>query len=55
MLLDLAFDVRGSGPGLVLMRGTSSTPAGTWGECVDELAKSHTVVLPYLPGSGDSP
>ncbi|MEE6179101.1 alpha/beta fold hydrolase [Mycobacterium sp. 050134] len=54
-LRELAFELKGSGPGLVLIHGTGSTPAGTWGSCVDELAKSHTVVLPYLPGSGDSP
>lgn len=52
---NLAYEVTGSGPGLVLIHGTSSTPHGTWGPCVDELAKSYTVVLPYLPGSGDSP
>jgi len=52
---ELAYEVTGAGPGLVLVHGTSSTPAGTWGPCIDELAKSHTVVLPYLPGSGDSP
>ncbi|OBK52146.1 hypothetical protein A5657_17105 [Mycobacterium kubicae] len=51
----LAYEVAGTGPGLVLIHGTSSTPHGTWGSCVEALAKSHTVVLPYLPGSGDSP
>lgn len=52
---NLAYEVAGSGPALVLIHGTSSTPRGTWGPCVDELAKSYTVVLPHLPGSGDSP
>jgi pimeloyl-ACP methyl ester carboxylesterase len=52
---ELAFDVQGSGSGLVLVHGTSSTPVGTWGPCIPELARSHTVVMPYLPGSGDSP
>jgi pimeloyl-ACP methyl ester carboxylesterase len=52
---ELSFDTLGSGPGLVLVHGTSSTPIGTWGPCVEELARSFTVVLPYLPGSGNSP
>ncbi|WP_448331591.1 alpha/beta fold hydrolase [Streptomyces sp. DSM 41534] len=51
---ELAFEVQGRGPGLVLVHGTGSTPAGTWGPCIAELAASHTVVLPYLPGSGNS-
>jgi pimeloyl-ACP methyl ester carboxylesterase len=52
---ELAFDKEGSGPALVLIHGTSSTPVGSWGACVPELAKTHTVVQPYLPGSGASP
>ncbi|MYV55038.1 alpha/beta hydrolase [Streptomyces sp. SID3212] len=49
----LAFEVQGRGPGLMLVHGTGSTPAGTWGPCIAELAASHTV-LAALPGSGDS-
>jgi pimeloyl-ACP methyl ester carboxylesterase len=51
----LSYDVRGKGPGLVLLHGTSSTGAGTWGPVLDGLAARHTVVLPDLPGSGASP
>jgi pimeloyl-ACP methyl ester carboxylesterase len=51
----LSFDVRGSGPGLLLIHGTSSTGIGSWGTVVDALALGHTVVLPNLPGSGNSP
>ncbi|MFG2356871.1 alpha/beta fold hydrolase [Streptomyces sp. NPDC048521] len=51
----LAYDIRGSGPGLVLLHGIGSTAAETWGTLVDSLAATHTVVLPDLPGSGRSP
>ncbi|WBB69060.1 alpha/beta hydrolase [Micromonospora sp. WMMD812] len=52
---ELAFETCGTGPALILVHGTSSTPIGTWGPAVQELAKSYTLLLPYLPGSGDSP
>ncbi|MGC5311820.1 alpha/beta fold hydrolase [Micromonospora zamorensis] len=51
----LSYDVRGTGPGLVLIHGTSSTGLGSWGTVLDDLAARYTVVLPNLPGSGDSP
>ncbi|KOV71685.1 alpha/beta fold hydrolase [Streptomyces sp. MC1] len=51
----LAYDIRGSGPGLVLLHGIGSSAAETWGPLVDGLAATHTVVLPDLPGSGRSP
>ncbi|MFJ7497278.1 alpha/beta fold hydrolase [Streptomyces sp. NPDC097727] len=51
----LAYDIRGRGPGLVLLHGIGSTATGTWGTLVDSLAAEHTVVLPELPGSGRSP
>ncbi|MFH8625909.1 alpha/beta fold hydrolase [Streptomyces vietnamensis] len=51
----LAYDIRGRGPGLVLLHGMGSTAAGTWGTLADALAAEHTVVLPDLPGSGRSP
>ncbi|MEV0175540.1 alpha/beta fold hydrolase [Streptomyces sp. NPDC050803] len=51
----LAYDIRGEGPGLVLLPGIGSTAAGTWGTVVDGLAAEHTVLLPDLPGSGSSP
>ena len=51
----LSHEVRGSGPGLVLVHGTGSTGLGSWGTVIDPLASHHTVVLPNLPGSGNSP
>ncbi|MFJ5036066.1 alpha/beta fold hydrolase [Streptomyces sp. NPDC088560] len=51
----LAYDIRGSGPGLVLLHGIGSTATATWGTLVDSLAAEYTLVLPDLPGSGLSP
>jgi pimeloyl-ACP methyl ester carboxylesterase len=51
----LTYDIHGKGPGLVLLHGTSSTGLGTWGTVLEQLAAEYTVVLPNLPGSGDSP
>ncbi|WP_189750582.1 alpha/beta fold hydrolase [Streptomyces tendae] len=51
----LAYETRGSGPGLLLLHGTSSTGTGSWGTLLDALAAGHTVVAPDLPGSGTSP
>ncbi|MEV4078421.1 alpha/beta fold hydrolase [Nonomuraea fuscirosea] len=46
--------IQGEGPGLVLIHGTSSTGVGSWGTVLDRLATEYTVLLPDLPGSGDS-
>lgn len=54
MTQTLSYEVRGQGPGLVLIHGTGSTGLGSWGTVVDALAADYTVVLPDLPGSGDS-
>jgi pimeloyl-ACP methyl ester carboxylesterase len=51
----LSYEVRGTGPGLVVLHGTGSTGLGSWGTVIDQLAAEHTVVLPDLPGSGNSP
>jgi len=51
----LAYDVRGRGPGLVLLHGIGSTATETWGAVADRLASEYTVLLPDLPGSGRSP
>ncbi|RKR86618.1 pimeloyl-ACP methyl ester carboxylesterase [Micromonospora pisi] len=51
----LSYDIQGKGPGLVLLHGTSSTGLGSWGTVLEGLAAKYTVVLPNLPGSGDSP
>lgn len=37
------------------MHGTGSTGPKSWGTVLDGLAARHTVVMPNLPGSGDSP
>ncbi|MBP2705821.1 alpha/beta fold hydrolase [Microbispora sp. RL4-1S] len=50
----LDFEVRGTGPGLVLIHGTGSTGPATWAPLLDALAAEHTVLLPNMPGSGDS-
>ncbi|MDH6589435.1 pimeloyl-ACP methyl ester carboxylesterase [Streptomyces sp. SAI-133] len=51
----LAYDVLGSGPGLVLLAGIGGTAADTWELLLTELAVEHTVVPIDLPGSGRSP
>jgi pimeloyl-ACP methyl ester carboxylesterase len=51
----LSYDIHGKGPGLVLLHGTSSTGLGSWGTVLEQLAAEYTVILPNLPGSGDSP
>ncbi|PWI15344.1 hydrolase [Streptomyces sp. Act143] len=50
----LAYDVHGSGPGLVLLPGVGGTAALTWETLLAGLAADHTVVLIDLPGSGRS-
>ncbi|MFD7409584.1 alpha/beta fold hydrolase [Streptomyces sp. NPDC059866] len=51
----LAYDIQGSGPGLVLLPGIGATATGTWETLLADLAAEHTVVLADLPGSGRSP
>jgi pimeloyl-ACP methyl ester carboxylesterase len=51
----LDYKILGAGPSLVLIHGTGSTGTGSWGTVVDALSAQHTVLLPNLPGSGDSP
>ncbi|GAA0598009.1 alpha/beta hydrolase [Kribbella sandramycini] len=51
----LSWDLIGSGPPVVLIGGTNSTTAQTWGATVELLAKDHTLVMPQLPGTGASP
>jgi pimeloyl-ACP methyl ester carboxylesterase len=50
----LNYHVKGSGPGLVLVHGTSGTGLTTWAPVLDSLAAERTLVLPDLPGSGGS-
>ncbi|MET7694907.1 alpha/beta fold hydrolase [Streptomyces sp. NPDC005483] len=51
----LAYDVRGGGPGLVLLAGIGGTAADTWDLLLADLAAEHTVVPIDLPGSVRSP
>ncbi|SNX88369.1 pimeloyl-ACP methyl ester carboxylesterase [Streptomyces sp. TLI_55] len=51
----LAYDVHGSGPGLVLLPGVGGTSALTWETLLAGLAAEHAVVLADLPGAGRSP
>jgi pimeloyl-ACP methyl ester carboxylesterase len=52
---ELAYNVTGSGPALLLVPGTGSTVRDTWGATVEALSASHTVIMPDLPGTGTSP
>ncbi|MFE4517089.1 alpha/beta fold hydrolase [Kitasatospora sp. NPDC056783] len=42
----------GSGPGVVLVHGTGATPEANYTELMEELRPRHTVVAPFLSGSG---
>ena len=47
--------VRGSGPGILLAHGAGGSIEGNYGPILDDLARTHTVVGPDYPGSGDTP
>ena len=49
---EVSYGVTGSGPGLVLVHGTGSSAAGTWGHLLRHFTEEWTVVTPDLPGSG---
>jgi pimeloyl-ACP methyl ester carboxylesterase len=51
---DVSYGVVGSGPGLVLVHGTGSSAAGTWGHLLDRFTGEWTVVTPDLAGSGET-
>ena len=51
--VDIAHDLRGSGPGLLLLHGFPQTRA-MWGPIADSLAARFTVVTPDLRGYGAS-
>ncbi|WP_433557865.1 alpha/beta fold hydrolase [Pseudonocardia xinjiangensis] len=55
MVQPLSYYMHGSGPGIVLVPGIGTTGADSWGPVPRDLADSHTVVVPNLPGSGESP
>lgn len=47
--------VKGSGPGLLLAHGSGGGAEANFGPLMDDLAATHTVVAPDLPGSGATP
>ena len=51
--MPLHVEVRGSGPPLVLLHGFTQT-GRLWGRFGDLMAESSTLVMPDLPGHGDS-
>lgn len=48
----VAYQVEGSGPGLVLVHGTGGNSQTNWSQLVGRLAESRTVVRPDYSGSG---
>lgn len=50
----LSYEVLGWGPGVVMIHGTGSSGLANWRPVAGSLAADHTVVLPDLPGSGNS-
>lgn len=49
----IAYTIAGSGPALLLVHGLGGTRK-TWRCLIDELARTHTVIAPDLPGHGES-
>lgn len=52
--MSLSFEVRGSGPGLLLAHGAGGAAAANF-PFIAELAERRTVVAPDYPGSGETP
>src|SRR4051812_27403633 len=51
---EVAFAVAGEGPGLLLIHGTGGDAATSWAALAPLLAQRHTLVMPDLPGSGET-
>jgi pimeloyl-ACP methyl ester carboxylesterase len=51
----VAFAVSGEGPGLLLIHGTGGDGATTWSPLAQALEDRWTLVMPDLPGSGQTP
>lgn len=51
---NVALRVDGTGPGLVLVHGTGGNSETNWGQLVDRLSRSRTVVRPDYSGSGQT-
>jgi pimeloyl-ACP methyl ester carboxylesterase len=49
----IAYTLAGHGPALLLIHGLGGTRQ-TWRHLIDDLARTHTVVAPDLPGHGES-
>jgi pimeloyl-ACP methyl ester carboxylesterase len=49
----IAYTIAGEGPALLLIHGLGGN-RHTWRHLIDDLARTHTVIAPDLPGHGDS-
>jgi pimeloyl-ACP methyl ester carboxylesterase len=49
----IAYTLAGAGPALLLIHGLGGTRK-TWRHLIDDLARTHTVIAPDLPGHGES-
>jgi 3-oxoadipate enol-lactonase len=49
---EVAYTVKGDGPGLILVHGTAASGTTTWAPILRAVAKDRTVLLPDLRGSG---
>ena len=49
----IAYMFAGAGPALLLIHGLGGTRK-TWRHLIDDLARTHTVIAPDLPGHGES-
>jgi pimeloyl-ACP methyl ester carboxylesterase len=49
----IAYTIAGDGPALLLIHGLGGTRK-TWRYLIDDLARTHTVIAPDLPGHGES-
>lgn len=49
----IAYTIAGKGPALLLIHGLGGTRR-TWSHLIDDLARTHTVIAPDLPGHGES-
>ncbi|WP_160051716.1 alpha/beta fold hydrolase [Nocardiopsis sp. FR26] len=55
MVEQFSYTVKGAGPGIVLAHGGGGGSEANFGPLMADLAATHTVVAPDLPGSGATP
>ncbi|MFD6951492.1 alpha/beta hydrolase [Nocardiopsis sp. TSRI0078] len=55
MVEHFSHTVKGSGPGILLAHGGGGGAEANFGPLMEDLASTHTVVAPDLPGSGATP